>query len=1133
MTQKNDQLFGVLAVRTGMISAKALAAAESKYPSSKSADIGEFLQHQGELTEETRKLLESLVEKHLEMHSNDFEMSLATLNPSKAQPSSPLAKNVSALEDTVNFDRDDIPRDGFNTTPPLARNTADANKTQWSLSTAMKDVSQRYLVLRSHAKGGMGLVSIAKDKEIDREVAFKELQEYCADDSNSRARFIQEAEITGQLEHPGVVPIYGLGAYPDGRPYYAMRFVQGESLGQQIAEFHETDLQHQDLSQGGLSFRALLGRFVDVCNAIAYAHSRGVLHRDLKPDNIMLGKFGETLVVDWGLAKAIGRKEDLISEEPLIKAASGEGSTATRMGSATGTPAYMSPEQASGQLDRLSPASDVYSLGATLYCLLTGQAPIAGDSLTEVLRKAQLGEFQLPRLVNPRVPATMNSICCRAMSTQPADRYQSPLELAADIECWLSDEAVTAHQENLWEKSSRWFRRHRAWALAGAATLAVVAAVAAFSAFQINAAHQKTIALAIKERAAKQHATARFKQSRDTVDTWLTGFSEALSDYPGVQKFRERMLLRAAADYEQFVATEETDREMEIERGRALLRLGDVRHILKQNDEADKAYNEAESVFAKMQDDGGGENIPLVELPQTMLRKAILAAELGKTDQAIGFYRHAIERGLAIIDFRTDEKIAHIAVADARSRLGLLLAAKGKGDEANDLLQISIVQQKKQVEQSPDSLDMLVSLADTRIALGQLLAQRSEISLAQQEFETATGYYQTLLSKQQDNPAFLESKARALILLATTHRMAGRWDLETEAYQQAIMDYQALIKAMPDVPVHRENLALTQTDLGQLLRESFRPSEAVEKIAQARTVVESLSAKYPSVVRFHEERATCLDNLGEALFDLGQYSESLDVHKKAEDIFRELVANVPSIVQYRQRHAISRSHLGLVYHALEQQKLAEKEFLAALELLEKYLEMIRQGEGSRPESYPTLKSLAIISEYYGDLLFADEQTTAACQTYQGAKEYWAILIERSPLADYFHRAAEFHVMCRCESIRDASLAVEYASMALEAAPTNALYQGTLAAAHYRNQKFALTVSLATEALRNSGGNRGRDYLFLAMAQHHLGQASKAKTSLAAAAAWQSENVPGNLRLSTLHSEATQLQADTSDTSKTP
>src|SRR5262249_7309508 len=157
--------------------------------------------------------------------------------------------------------------------------------------------------------------------------------------------------------------------------------------------------------QTPLELRQLLGRFLDVCNAIAYAHSRGVLHRDLKPGNIMLGEYGETLVVDWGLAKSLGQIDSSQTQpEKPIRPSSGSGSAPTQMGQAVGTPAFMSPEQAAGRLDELGPASDVYSLGATLYALLTGRAPFHGADEGQILQAVQRGSFPPPRRLNPSVP---------------------------------------------------------------------------------------------------------------------------------------------------------------------------------------------------------------------------------------------------------------------------------------------------------------------------------------------------------------------------------------------------------------------------------------------------------------------------------------------------------------------------------------------------------------------------------------------------------------------------------------------------------------------------------------------------------------------------------------------------------
>jgi serine/threonine protein kinase len=411
--------------------------------------------------------------------------------------------------------------------------------------------SSRYSRIRAHAKGGLGLVYLAQDHELQREVALKEIQPEFLNNHESSARFLLEAQLTGRLEHPGIVPVYGLGKYPDGRPYYAMRFIQGESFQEEIESFHRKHPLSQSSLFDSRDFRGLISRFVDVCNAIHYAHEKGVLHRDIKPANVMLGKYGETLVVDWGLAKILplgarpGASEQVNSRKNL------DSPSSTQDGDVMGTPLYMSPEQAAGRSAEMTETSDVYSLGAMLVTLATGQKPIDGRTRYEVLENVRTGRIRYVRDMVPRAPRALDAICRRAMALEPVNRYPTARALAEDLERWMADEAVDAlkGKESWVELSGRLMRRYRNWTLSIGAALLLITLMSILAAFIVNDARRKELLAKNEAREYRQDALGRYRMSRDAIDSWLVDSSEALTYFPATQSIRKELLARAAEDY--------------------------------------------------------------------------------------------------------------------------------------------------------------------------------------------------------------------------------------------------------------------------------------------------------------------------------------------------------------------------------------------------------------------------------------------------------------------------------------------------------------------------------------------------------------------------------------------------------
>lgn len=466
--QDRNLLVAVIALQMDYITQAQMVEAMKDWVFDKSEPMEAILKRRSFLKPEHAAFLKSIVQQHLNVHKNDVAESLAALSSFSSTE-----KQLDGLDDQLDATIQAITKHRSELFDAAADSISfDSRETDLS-------ISNRFRILKSHAKGGLGEVSIATDTELNREVAIKQIQQPFDGMVESRHRFLAEAEITGKLEHPGIVPVYSLGCDDHGRPFYAMRFIRGDSLKEALQSLHQKTT-NRDSQAYRFRMRQLIGRLIDVCNAIHYAHSRGILHRDLKPGNIMLGRYGETLVVDWGLAKPIGRSKlnpdqiDATAEETLVPR-SGEGSTETRMGSVVGTLAYMSPEQADGRIDSLGPWSDVYGLGATLYSIITGQQPIKKADQTAMLRDISKGNIlPIQQPTTNRDPA-IKAICEKAMALAPDDRYKSAGELAEDLERWLADEPVDAFPEPWQRRSFRWIRKHRTFCTTAISLVALAA----------------------------------------------------------------------------------------------------------------------------------------------------------------------------------------------------------------------------------------------------------------------------------------------------------------------------------------------------------------------------------------------------------------------------------------------------------------------------------------------------------------------------------------------------------------------------------------------------------------------------------------------------------------------------------
>lgn len=1049
-------LFGILAWQSGVVSETHLLEAMKRWTFEKHRRLSEILLELRALTAQQIQLLDPMVEAQIQLHEGKPSSALESMS---SQPgiAKTLIRHI-ADQDVLACLNRCASRQGNST---LAKSAAEAG------AEVQRYTGLRYIPQQLHAEGGLGAVYKATDSELNREVALKEIRPEFAGHAESRARFVLEAEVTGGLEHPGIVPVYGLGHHDDGRPFYAMRFIRGRSLKEAIDQFHQTSsigspelrgtlggALDESVSGGtesvkqkageakttngkgttgsigpdfsGLEFRKLLGRFIDVCQAVGYAHSRGVLHRDLKPGNIMLGKYGETLVVDWGLAKVQGRTESAsVPGEMTLQPSSGSGVTPTIAGQAMGTPAYMPPEQAAGRLDQLGPASDVYSLGATLYHLLTGKAPFRSGDVATLLQDVRSGKFPAPRTVQPSIPSSMQAVCLKAMSLRSADRYGSLEKLAEDLERFLADEPVYALTEPLIVRARRWMRKHQTLTTTTAAMLLVSAiGLAVFSAVVSGKNRDLAIARQTAETneqtaeeqrdLAQQNEKAAREQSQlalSTLTSVIQDIQGGLRDLPGAGEVRRR-LLATSLEKLKFVSREWVE-QAAVERStwQALNDMGDVILTFGMDPENAEAMSGADRELSS-------ESQSAAELAESYYQRAFSIArtrveadpndtekqhDLSSSYHVLGeVYVKLGRTGDALANFEADMRISR-ALADAdpnnkqlQRRLSLTYIKLGdlcfKLSRTNNgiaLYEDAMKIRRSLAEADPSDVANQRNLAISHERLGDVLTRLGRADEARKQYEAEFQIASALAASDPGNARKQRLVTVSCNKLGDVLLTLGRTDEALGKYEEGMKIRRALAEADPDDSDKQADLSFSYNRLGQVYLKLSRTNDALAAFQANMKICRSLAEADPGNAVKQVDLGISCGWLGEVYQKLGRTNDALKLYAEGLDINRTLSEADPRDSEKQRRLSCSYNDLGHIF--LNSGRMDEA--LAQFEAAMKIRRLLSEAD---PLDTEKQYNLAVSYDYLGDVFLEHDRTNDALATFEAGANIFGMLAEVDP-----------------------------------------------------------------------------------------------------------------------------------------
>ena len=760
-----------------------------------------------------------------------------------------------------------------------------------------------YRAVREIARGGMGRIVAAEDHRLGRQVALKELLD---PHSDQLGRFQREALITARLQHPGIVPVYEAGRWPSGEPFFAMKLVSGRPLDRVIAEARTLEAR-----------LALLPRIAAATDAMAYAHSQRVVHRDLKPANVLIGAFGETVVIDWGLAKNLDEAD---SPESTVRAArtakqpaaepstSSGASTLTVAGSVMGTPAYMAPEQARGE--PVDQRADVFALGAMLYHLLAGVPPYNARTATEVIAAAAVGKVVPLAVREPGAPPDLAAIVERAMAPLPIDRYPDAGELASELRRFLTGQLVSAHRYTAGQRVGRFVKKHRA-----AVTIAVLAAIgfASGGTFAVRRIlHERDVA-----DHERQLADTRRQAAEHLIDKMLSDVRTRLE-----QIGRLDLLASLGTEIRDYYGTlakipggmpaDDLDRM-----ATAVDLVGLAERDSGKLDDALATWTGVRATLARAVADNprGATRLKRRMIARLDFEIGTIHQQRGALDEALASYRQAKQELDGLRDEAPD-RLVLLGAAEAHDRIGDLLRNEGKVDQAFDEYSEAKTE-REQASTGPTGRpqEEVLALSTSHLKLGSVFQARGESTRALDEYRAALRLRESLLGGERDNVEIQNKLLEIELTLGDLQRGVGDPKSAIETYRKAVPVMEALAHRDPANVTWQRLRGNIESDFGFALLDAGDYQAGLAQLGVSIETQQDLVARDPKSTTWQADLSRSYTRAGDAQLYLGETDRAIADYRLALDIRSELVAKDPKSAPYRRSVGWSHAKLAAAYAA--------------------------------------------------------------------------------------------------------------------------------------------------------------------------------------------------------------------------